>query len=84
MMSLEASHGTLNPAIIAKLNRRYLMVMEFLKGSVLEHMKPFDMKNLFGEKTLTSKGKDILRQIGLVAGFDLLLNNTDRLPLLAV
>eukprot|EP01112_Ceratiomyxa_fruticulosa_P000535 TRINITY_DN10489_c0_g1_i1.p1 TRINITY_DN10489_c0_g1~~TRINITY_DN10489_c0_g1_i1.p1 ORF type:complete len:426 (+),score=75.72 TRINITY_DN10489_c0_g1_i1:76-1278(+) len=66
---------------IRSLDRPIFMVMEFVKG---EHLHSISKESLFGvnPRVLSNKGIQVLREIGKISSFDVLINNWDRLPLL--
>jgi hypothetical protein len=70
----------LNPKFIARLGlRTFLVLMEFIEGGIgLRYIEPADAP--FYLEASCSSGADCLRTIGMCIGFDLLINNWDRLP----
>lgn len=85
LLTLVTKPGFHNHAVVTQFNRRYFAVMEFMKGITLENLQADEMSRRFGEGGhLLEGGKKMLRELGQLAAFDLLTNNSDRIPLLSV
>jgi len=68
--------------VASGLNRKYILIMEFMKGVALGSLTNATAADFFGnERTLSEAGRKALNRLGEVLAFDMLMHNTDRLPL---
>jgi len=68
--------------VASALNRKYLLIMEFVKGTALAALTAKSGAEFFGnEDTLSEMGRVNLTGLGEVLAFDMVMHNTDRLPL---
>eukprot|EP01129_Flabellula_baltica_P003416 TRINITY_DN13180_c0_g1_i2.p1 TRINITY_DN13180_c0_g1~~TRINITY_DN13180_c0_g1_i2.p1 ORF type:complete len:299 (+),score=62.39 TRINITY_DN13180_c0_g1_i2:143-1039(+) len=64
-------------------SNQFIVVQEFIKGKTLSEFEYVEMMDLFGsEIELNLNAERRLKDLGVVLVYDVLVNNTDRLPLI--